>query len=53
MKYSHVLFDADETLFSFNAFEGLKVMFAHYGVEFTESDYHRQRATDNSLYRMG
>lgn len=41
MKYSHVLFDADETLFSFNAFEGLKVMFAHYGVEFLRPVPHR------------
>ncbi|MCK8127361.1 pyrimidine 5'-nucleotidase [Pseudoalteromonas sp. 2CM39R] len=50
MKYSHVLFDADETLFSFNAFEGLKVMFAHYGVEFTESDYHHYQATNKPLW---
>ena len=50
MKYSHVLFDADETLFSFNAFEGLKVMFANYGVEFTESDYHHYQATNKPLW---
>ena len=50
MKYTHVLFDADETLFSFNAFAGLKVMFANYGVDFTETDYHEYQLTNKPLW---
>ncbi|ALU43295.1 pyrimidine 5'-nucleotidase [Pseudoalteromonas rubra] len=38
MKYTHILFDADETLFSFNAFLGLKALFARYDVTFSEAD---------------
>lgn len=37
--YEWLLFDADETLFSFDAFAGLKKMFANYHVDFTEQDY--------------
>lgn len=40
MKYSYVLFDVDEILFSFNVFEGFRVMFVNYGVEFIEFDYY-------------
>ncbi|BDF96441.1 MULTISPECIES: pyrimidine 5'-nucleotidase [Pseudoalteromonas] len=50
MKYTHVLFDADETLFSFNAFAGLKRMFANYGVNFTEADYQHYQVTNKSLW---
>ncbi|TMO61793.1 noncanonical pyrimidine nucleotidase, YjjG family [Pseudoalteromonas aurantia] len=39
MKYTHILFDADETLFSFNACAGLQVMFAQYGVTFTAEHF--------------
>ena len=39
MRYSHILFDADETLFSFNAQRGLEKLFAQYGIHFTEQDY--------------
>lgn len=39
MKYEWILFDADETLFTFDAFAGLKKVFADLGVEFTEDDY--------------
>lgn len=38
-QYEWVLFDADDTLFHFDAFNGLKLMFSHYGVTFTQQDY--------------
>lgn len=39
MKYQWVLFDADETLFSFNSYFGLKAMLARYQIDFSEQDY--------------
>lgn len=39
MQYEWVLFDADDTLFQFDAFKGLKLMFSRYGVDFTEHDF--------------
>lgn len=50
MKYTHILFDADETLFSFNAFAGLKILFARYGVEFTEADNKAYQAVNAPLW---
>ncbi|MCV5856324.1 pyrimidine 5'-nucleotidase, partial [Escherichia coli] len=39
MKYDWILFDADETLFHFDAFKGLQLMFSRKGVDFTEQDF--------------
>lgn len=39
MKYQWILFDADETLYSFNSYLGLKPMLARYGIDFTPQDY--------------
>ncbi|OUS74205.1 noncanonical pyrimidine nucleotidase, YjjG family [Pseudoalteromonas sp. A601] len=50
MKYTHVLFDADETLFSFNAYAGLKRMFATYDIDFTPADYDHYQLTNKSLW---
>jgi len=50
MKYTHVLFDADETLFSFNAFEGLRRMFATHDVDFPQADYTHYQLTNKSLW---
>jgi len=36
MRYPWVLFDADETLFHFDAFAGLQRMFSHYDVDFDQ-----------------
>lgn len=45
MKYSYVLFDADETLFRFDILAGMTRMFKKYGVNFTKDDYvHYQKA---------
>lgn len=50
MKYSHIFFDADETLFSFNAYLGLKTLFAQYDVSFTEQDYQEYQAVNAPLW---
>ncbi|WP_339386682.1 pyrimidine 5'-nucleotidase [Vibrio caribbeanicus] len=39
MRYDWILFDADETLFSFDAFAGLTKMFQRCGVDFSRQDY--------------
>ncbi|USD42922.1 pyrimidine 5'-nucleotidase [Vibrio sp. SCSIO 43135] len=39
MKYDWILFDADETLFHFDAFKGMQLMFSRKGVDFTEQDF--------------
>ncbi|WP_318440575.1 pyrimidine 5'-nucleotidase [Photobacterium leiognathi] len=39
MKYDWILFDADETLFSFDAFKGLELMFSRHGVAFNKTDF--------------
>lgn len=50
MKYQWILFDADETLFSFNSYDGLKPMLARYGIEFSESDYAAFQAVNQPLW---
>ncbi|MFI4956794.1 MAG: pyrimidine 5'-nucleotidase [Gammaproteobacteria bacterium] len=49
-RYHWVLFDADETLFHFDAFRGLQRMFAPYGVTFTEQDYVAYQAVNKPLW---
>ncbi|MCL1127769.1 pyrimidine 5'-nucleotidase [Shewanella surugensis] len=39
MKYQWILFDADETLFHFDAFKGLQILFSRFNVEFTQEDF--------------
>lgn len=48
--YQWILFDADETLFRFDAFGGLKLMFANFGVQFTEKDYKKYQQLNKSLW---
>lgn len=50
MKYQWILFDADETLFSFNSYDGLKPMLARYGIEFSEEDYAAFQAVNQPLW---
>ncbi|CCQ11125.1 5'-nucleotidase YjjG [Pseudoalteromonas luteoviolacea B = ATCC 29581] len=50
MKYTHIFFDADETLFSFNAKLGLQTLFAHHGIEFTDEDYQNYQAINAPLW---
>jgi YjjG family noncanonical pyrimidine nucleotidase len=48
--YEWILFDADETLFHFDAFAGLHRMFLHYKVDFTEKDYEEYQAVNQPLW---
>ena len=51
-KYQWILFDADDTLFHFDAFAGLKRMFSTYTVDFTESDYREYQALNKALWQQ-
>ena len=48
--YEWILFDADDTLFHFDAFGGLQQLFSRYGVQFTEQDYNAYQAINKSLW---
>lgn len=50
MKYQWLLFDADETLFYFDAFAGLKRLFQAYDIEFTEKDYAEYKLINKPLW---
>jgi putative hydrolase of the HAD superfamily/5'-nucleotidase len=50
MKYEYVLFDADETLFSFNVISGLRVVFSAYGIDFTQGDLETYQSTNKPLW---
>ncbi len=50
MKYKWILFDADETLFHFDAFAGLKLMFSRLGIDFTSLDYEKYQQVNLSLW---
>ena len=50
MKYSYVLFDADETLFRFDILAGMTRMFKKYGVNFTKDDYIHYQKTNKELW---
>lgn len=48
--YQWILFDADETLFHWDAFSGLKMMFSDFGVKFDELDYQQYQMLNKSLW---
>ncbi len=48
--YSWVLFDADETLFHFDAFAGLKLMFTDLGIDFTQADFDEFQRVNKPLW---
>ena len=50
MRYNWVLFDADETLFSFNSYLGLTAMLKRYGIDFTREDYDAFQAVNKLLW---
>ncbi|WP_039173348.1 pyrimidine 5'-nucleotidase [Gallibacterium genomosp. 1] len=50
MKYNWILFDADETLFSFDSFSGLKRLFTHYDVDFTQEDFIEYQQLNKPLW---
>ncbi|WP_105253192.1 pyrimidine 5'-nucleotidase [Pseudoalteromonas sp. T1lg75] len=50
MRYPWILFDADETLFHFDAFAGLQAMFAKLNVAFSEQDYRTFEQVNKPLW---
>lgn len=50
LPYDWVLFDADDTLFRFDAYTGLKRMFADYGIDFCEQDHVDYQAVNKPLW---
>lgn len=50
MRYNWVLFDADETLFSFNSYLGLTAMLKRYGIDFSREDYDAFQAVNKLLW---
>ena len=50
MKYQWIFFDADETLFSFDAFQGLRKMFAEYGVDFDQHHFDEYSLLNKPLW---
>ena len=50
MKYKWIFFDADETLFHFDAFKGLALMFSRNSVEFTQEDFAAYQKVNKSLW---
>lgn len=48
--FNWILFDADETLFHFDAFAGLQLMFKGYGVDFTALHYEEYQALNQPLW---
>lgn len=48
--YQWVLFDADETLFHFDVFAGLRLLFFRFGIGFTKIDYIAYRAHTKALW---
>lgn len=48
--YTWVLFDADETLFYFDAYKGLKRMFTDFGVDFTQADFDEYQLINKPLW---
>ena len=49
-KYDWILFDADDTLFNFDAFNGLKILFARFDIHFTEADFAVFQSTNKPLW---
>ena len=50
MKYQWILFDADETLFHFDNFAGLKHMFAQHSISFEQSDFDEYQVVNKQLW---
>ncbi|CAB0151460.1 Pyrimidine 5'-nucleotidase YjjG [Pseudidiomarina piscicola] len=49
--YDWLLFDADETLFSFDAEAGLQRLFKRYGVDFSATDYRHYQSLNKPLWQ--
>jgi 5'-nucleotidase len=49
--YKYILFDADETLFHFDAYSGLKLTFSRLKLEFTQEDFESYQALNKTLWQ--
>lgn len=50
MQYQWIIFDADETLFYFDSFAGLKLMFSRFDIEFTHADFEEYQRVNKPLW---
>ena len=50
MKYKWIIFDADETLFHFDNFAGLRYMFAKHDIAFEQQDYDEYQTVNKQLW---
>ncbi|MFT7681007.1 MAG: 5'-nucleotidase [Moritella dasanensis] len=50
MKYQWILFDADETLFHFDAFKGLQLMFSRFDIDFNRDDFGNYQTVNLPLW---
>lgn len=48
--YQWILFDADETLFHFDAFRGLQLMFSRFDIQFSQQDYEAYQTINKPLW---
>lgn len=51
MKYEYILFDADETLFSFDNFTGIKRLLKGYNKPFSEADFIKYQTYNKRLWQ--
>ena len=49
-RYDWILFDADETLFEFDAYRGLQQMFVRYDVDFSKNDFIEYQSRNKPLW---
>lgn len=49
-QYDWVLFDADDTLFHFDAFAGLRLLFSQFDIQFSEENYSEYQALNKALW---
>ncbi|QBF83443.1 dUMP phosphatase [Shewanella maritima] len=49
-QFSWLLFDADETLFHFDAFAGLRALFANYQIDFSRDDFIQYQTVNKPLW---
>lgn len=52
LKYHHILFDADDTLFHFDALTGLQQMFDRYRLQFDATEYQRYQQINLPLWQQ-
>ena len=50
VQYDWILFDADETLFSFDAYQGLKTLFSRYKIDFSKVDFEQYQKVNTPLW---